>query len=110
MEILLRILLSLFFAAGIGFHVYAYFIESPIRIFYHAVYILTYSVCWAMIYSKSKNRSIIYLISAIYPFLAHVYYGYNELPDFNTGFFICLTVTVFIPLGWLVIRREEGKN
>lgn len=102
----LKVLLSIFFLIAIGFHLPPMvndYMEKPTT---HSVYILTYGICWAMLFSNHKYRSQVYFIAAIFPFIMHVYYGYLALPNLNQSFWICLLVVIMLPIGYMSTRDK----
>ncbi len=110
MKILIKSLFSLFFAVSIGVHIY-YAIESDSKpLWWHMIYFISYGLCWWMIFSKNKWRSIIYAIASLFPFLSHLYYGYNRLPKLDGIFWVCVLVCVMLPLGFVWIRYEEKSS
>jgi hypothetical protein len=106
MKIFFKILLSVFFLIAIGFHIPPIINFFPEKIILHLAYIFTYSICWGMLFSKNKNRSILYVLAAIFPFVMHVYYGYLALPKLNQSFWICLLVVIMLPIGYMSTRDK----
>src|SRR4051812_46410148 len=107
MKWLIKSLFSLFFAISIGVHIY-YVIESDHKpLWWHMLYFISYGVCWRMLFSKIKKRSLVYAAMALFPFISHLYYGYNHRISLDGIFWVCLLVCVILPLGFGWIKYEE---
>ena len=106
MKPIFKILLSIFFAVAIGVHIYEIATSNDEPLWMHSIYFITYGVCWWMIFSKNKNRSSIYLLMAIFPFITHVYYGYQHINQLDINFWVCIIVCVLLPFGFIWLRKE----
>ncbi len=104
MKLIIRILLSVFFAIAIGVHIY-YVLEPDTQPFWwHCIYYITYGTCWWMILSKNKYRILIYSVMMVFPFITHLYYAYKHIPAFDSMFWICLLVCIMLPLGFFSLK------
>jgi hypothetical protein len=66
MKLLINTLLSIFFAIAIGVHVYYVYEGDSEPFWWHCIYFITYGVCWWMLFSKSQQRNLIYLLMSIF--------------------------------------------
>lgn len=108
MERTINILLSIFFAIAIGFHVIAVIQNDGEPFWWHAIYFITYGTAWRMLFSKIYYRKLIYLLMIIFPFSTHLYYGYKHLSALDFMFWICLIVCLILPLGGVWIYRKQA--
>jgi hypothetical protein len=106
MKRIIQIMFSIFFAIAIGVHLHEISTSNAEPLWWHCIYFLTYGVCWWMIFSKNKNSSSIYLWMAIFPFVTHIYYGYQHLQSLDSSFWVCVIVCVLLPLGFIWLRKE----
>ncbi len=107
MKISIKILFSIFFAIAIGVHIYNVIVGDSEPFWWHCIYFATYGFCWLMIFSKDKNRSWIYLLMSLFPFITHAYYGYLHAQKLDTEFWVCLLVCVLLPLGFIWLKKEK---
>ena len=110
MKIMMRILFSVFFAIAIGVHIYYIFESDKQPLWWHMIYFVTYGVCWWMIFSKNKNRTLIYAVMSLFPFFTHVYYAVQHSRNFDADFWVCLLVCVILPMGFLWMRYESATE
>lgn len=107
MKLLINTLLSIFFAIAIGVHVYYVYEGDSEPFWWHCIYFITYGVCWWMLFSKSQQRNLIYLLMSIFPFVTHVYYAYQHASQLDSEFWICLLVCIILPLGFIWLKKEK---
>lgn len=107
MKRIIQILFSIFFAISIGVHIYYVLHHDNKPFWWHSIYYITYGVCWWMIFSTNKNRSIIYLLMAIFPFATHAYYGYLHIQTLDATFWVCVIVCVLLPMGFIWIKNGK---
>ena len=108
---IVNILFSIFFAIAIGFHIKEVIDTNGKELLWHSYYFVTYGICWAMIFSKSKWNYLIFGLSAIFPLVTHIYYGYQHFPFFDKMFWICVVVcfTLIFGVYWLW-KKPINKN
>ena len=110
MKVVFKILLSVFFAIAIGVHIY-YVIKPDTQPFWwHLLYYITYGVCWWMLFSKNEYRRAVYVMMALFPFVTHLYYGYQHFPSLDAMFWICLLVCVLLPAGYFLINEKATEE
>jgi hypothetical protein len=110
MKLTVNILFSVFFAIAIGVHVYELKVSNTQPFWWHCIYFLTYGVCWWMIFSKNIYRDKIYAFTALFPFITHIYYGYQHMHALDKEFWICLLVCVLLPLGFFWIKKATAND
>jgi hypothetical protein len=106
MKLLVRILFSIFFAIAIGVHVYYVIHRDHEPLWWHAIYFITYGVCWWMIFSDHTHKARVYALMASFPFVTHIYYGMQHASAMDGSFWVCVLVCVLLPLGLLLIIKE----
>jgi hypothetical protein len=110
MKLILKILLSVFFAIAIGVHIY-YVIKPDTQPFWwHLLYYITYGGCWWMLFSKNKYRPAIYVTMALFPFATHVYYGYQHLRQLDTELWVCILTCIMLLLGFFWITKATAET
>lgn len=107
MKKVIKIALTLFFVIAFGTHVFALFGNDGQPLWWHCLYFITYSVCGWMLFSKLNYRLYIYAISAVFPFVMHVYYAYRRfLNNMDTNFVIFILVILFLIFAFFSIKKE----
>jgi hypothetical protein len=106
MKIVVRILIYVFFAISIGVHVYYVIMPDHKPFWWHCIYFLTYGTCWCMLFSKQKYRTVLYAVSAVFPFASHLYYATLHMSPVDSVFWVCVAVCVMLPLGGLAISKK----
>lgn len=111
MKLLARLLFSLFFVIAIGVHVYYVLYPDHKPLWWHALYFLTYASCWRMLFSEHRHSVLIYTLMALFPFITHLYYGWQHSAHPDGVFWVCMAVCIFLPAGavWLMIVQKEKK-
>jgi hypothetical protein len=98
---------SIFFIIAIGVHIYEPIIGSAKSIWWHVLYIITYSTCWGMLFSKNANRQAIFGVAGLFPFSTHFYYGYQHLSALDSMFWVCVLVCALLVLGFIFIEKHN---
>lgn len=106
MKLFLQFIFSLFFSIAIGIHIYYVIHPDHKPLWWHAIYFATYGICWAMMFSKNKKRSAIYLLMSIFPFVTHLYYGMQHVKKLDGIFWVCVLVCVLLPAGFFLMKKE----
>jgi hypothetical protein len=96
---------SIFFIIAIGVHIYEPIIGSAKPIWWHLLYIMTYGICWGMLFSKNSKRQAIFGVMGLFPFSTHLYYGYQHLSLLDSLFFVCVLVCLLLVLGFVFIKK-----
>ena len=105
-----KYLFSLFFIIAIAVHVY-YVIESDGKpLWWHVLYYITYGVCWWAIFTRNKNRLILYCAMALFPFATHFYYAFRHLHPPDVMLAVCILVCVMLVSGFWFIRFDEKSK
>ena len=102
-----KILFSLFFAVAIGVHVKDVIDGNGKNILWHCYYFVTYGICWAMIFSKYKWNYLIFALSAIFPLITHIYYGYQHFPFLDKLFWVCVIVCCTLTFGVFWLKKMQ---
>ena len=110
MKLLANILLSIFFAIAIAVHIYYVMNGDNQPLWWHGIYFVTYGTCWWMLFSKNKYSSLIYAIMALFPFITHVYYGYQHFSQLDAEFWVCILTCVMLLLGFLWIKKATAET
>jgi len=107
----LQKIFALFFFICIGVHVYGLLIPfSSETILSHLVHILSYGLClWAVVggqltLSHPNAKVFIYGLGSIYPLFIHVPCTFSAFANGGVNW-VCLLVIIFIPAGFLAVRR-----
>jgi hypothetical protein len=96
---------SIFYIIAVGLHIYEPIVGSATPLAWHLLYIITYGACWGLLFSKYPNRQAFFGIAALFPFFAHLYIGYQQLPKLDSTFWICALVCIVSILGYSVIKK-----
>jgi len=102
-----KILFSIFFAVAIAVHIKDVIDGNGKDLLWHCYYFVTYGICWAMIFSKNKWSYLIFSVSAIFPLITHIYYGYQHFPLLDLLFWICVIVFFTLTFGVLWLKRKN---
>jgi len=100
----IKILFSIFFASAIGVHVFAIFQKDTQPFWWHFIYFVTYGSCWAMFFLKHKNRLFMYSIMGVFPFITHLYYGYQHIATLDSLFWVCVLTCTLLFAGIFGIK------
>lgn len=110
MKIAVR-LLQAFFVVCILIHVYGLY--SPITdesVTSHIIHIISYTLCLLGLGLLSAPSLFFYSIGVLYPFYYHFSFLVKQwMADYSINF-ICLLVSVVLPLGWLLFRKKTTQN
>jgi hypothetical protein len=110
MKVALR-LLQAFFVVCILIHVYGLY--SPITdegVTSHIIHIISYSLCFMGLGALSTPNVLFYTLGCIYPFYYHFSFLAKQFYTNYTINFICLLVSVLLPTGWLLLRKNKMQN
>lgn len=104
-----KIILTIFFVIAFVTHIFSVFGNDDKPLWWHCLYFLTYGVCGWTLFSKLGYRLYIYTISAVFPFVTHLYYAYRRFPNnMEINFIICIVVCLFLIFGFISIKNEIG--
>ncbi len=104
-------LLQAFFVVCILIHVYGLF--SPITdesVTSHIIHIISYTLCLLGLGLLSAPSLLFYSIGVLYPFYYHFSFLVKQLIADHSINFICLLVSVVLPAGWLLFRKNSTQN
>jgi len=110
-SLLFKIWLVLFFIICLGVHIYGLYShfnnESNTS---HLVHLLSYTLCLLAAVVKLRNRPLVYLLTAFYPFAYHAHCAWVSLIDFQKLNGICIYVAIMMPLGLLWVVSDSNKK
>lgn len=110
MKIIINLLFTIFFAIAIYVHIHSLQVGDDKPVWTHILYIITYGVCWWMLFSGNSSRAIIYAISAIFPFVMHLILGFQHFSAMDELFKTCVLVCIMMPAGYLFIQWKEKQQ